>query len=85
MEGFIDPFAYPCIFFTFAVINIIEFSYQEDAKGVQENQAGYGADMMLGVKPHNKDGDHHAGYHHLIRDFDNLFRHGFFEGKPKDA
>ena len=85
MEGFIDPFAYPCIFFTFAIINIIEFACQEDAKGVQQNQAGYGTNMVLGIKPHGKDGNHDAGYDHLICKFNNLFCYRFFQGEPNHA
>jgi hypothetical protein len=85
VKDFIDPFSYAFYFTVFAIINIIQFACEEDSKGVQENQAGYGANMVLGIKPHDKDGDHDAGHHKLIRNFYNLFCHGFFEGERKNA
>jgi hypothetical protein len=41
--------------------------------------------MMMGIKPHDKDGDHDRCHHELIRNFYNLFCHGFFEGERKDT
>jgi hypothetical protein len=39
VKDFIDPFSYTFYVTVFAVINIIQFAYQEDSKGVQKNQA----------------------------------------------
>ena len=85
MKDFIDPFSYAFYFTVFAIINIIQFACQEDSKGVQENQAGYGANMVLGIKPHDKDGDHHRCDNDLISNFNSSFCYGFLKRERKDA
>jgi hypothetical protein len=85
VKEIIDPFSHAFYVTVFAIINIIQFACQEDSKGVQENQAGYGANMVLGIKPHDKDGDHDRRDHNLIRYLDRLFCYRFFKGERKDA
>ena len=35
--------------------------------------------MVMSIKPHDKDGDHDAGHHKLIRNFDSLVGRMFSE------